>query len=71
MTNADKTASKLEMQGWEYDHRALVKAYKYAGTVDKMISKDGYDYCRVYTSECHMGKGGLTFQVSWVYRRER
>ena len=71
MTKADKTASELELQGWKYDHRALVKAYHYAGATEDMTSKDGYDFCRVFTSECHMGKGGHTFQVSWVYRRER
>lgn len=74
MTKAEKTQLELVRQGWKYDHRALVKGYNYAGTVDDMRSKDGFDYCRVYTSECHMRRTGryfTTFQISWVFRKER
>lgn len=71
MTKAEKTQLELVRKGWKYDHSAMCKGYHYAGTTEDMRSKGGYDYCRVYTSECHMGKGGFTFQVSWVFKRER
>ena len=71
MTRAEQTEKELKAQGWEYDHSAMVKGYHYAGTTEDMRSKDGYDFCRIYDSECHMGNGGFTFQVSWVFKRER
>ena len=74
MTRAEQTEKELKTQGWEYDHSAMVKGYHYAGSTEEMKSKGGYDYCRVYTSECHMrcnGRYSTTFQVSWVFRKER
>ena len=67
MTRAALTEMDLRSQGWEYDHQANVKGYMPAGLIGEMQPRDGYEYCRVYTSETkHCGQ----YQITRVYRRD-
>lgn len=68
MTKAEITEKELVLEGWKYDHQAMSKGYHPAGSVQEMASRGEYDYCRVFTSECH---GTKNYQVTYVYKRRR
>ena len=68
MTKAEKKIEELKEQGWKFDHTATVKDYRSAGSVSSMVSKNGFDYCRVHEGKC-VGKG--KYQLTTVmYRKE-
>ena len=66
MTKSEVTEKRLELEGWVYDHTATVRRYTAVGCTEHMVSRCGYDYIRVYTSEC---KGKRRWQLTHVYRR--
>lgn len=67
MTKAESTERELCEKGWEFDHLATIKGYLTVGSVSPMRSRNGYEYCRVYTSKTkHCGQ----YQVTIVYRRK-
>ena len=67
MTRSEITEAKLEKEGWTYDRTATSRGYKAAGSIDEMQSRGGYEYCRVYTSEC---KGKDKYQLTHIYKRQ-
>lgn len=62
----DITEEKLVKDGWIYSHTAMCRGYHHAGEIDSMKDKDGFHFCRVYTSTC---KGRAKYQMSYVYKK--
>lgn len=54
----------LEKEGWIYDHTAMKGEYYGSGHVEKMQPRNGFNWCRVYTS---LVRGRYT--VTHVYRK--
>lgn len=67
MTKSEIQEERLKAEGWEYDHSAMQRGYKAAGTVEDMATRKGFDFCRVYTSTC---SGKNKYQLTYVYRKE-
>lgn len=62
-----KTEEKLMNEGWQYSHTATVNRYEPAGSVSKMQTRKGFEFCRV-----HVGKtvGKHCWQITYVYYRQ-
>lgn len=67
MTRSQLAEEELIRDGWTYDRSATSRGYRPAGKVEEMARRGGYDYCRVYTSEC---RGRQKWQITNIYKKE-
>lgn len=73
VTECSATIQDLTLDGWQFDHWAMYKGYRGAGTVSSMATKNGVQYCRVHDSLCkykNINGYRVRFQLTAVMKRE-
>lgn len=50
---SDIAIHELQEQGWIVSHKATYRGYETSGYINSMADRQGREWCRVHTSECH------------------
>lgn len=67
-----QTIERLQLDGWTFDHWAMWKGYKYAGSITQMETKKNVEFCRVHDSKTtykYISGYRYRFQLTAVMKR--